>query len=1547
MRKITTLAVTITALLASTLTWAQRSQTPTLDRGLVAVKTDGGVFCSWRINGEEYYDVTYNIYRDGTKLNSTPLTVSNYTDASGSSTSTYTVTAVVRGTEQTACDAASVLSNNYLEIVPDHGDLTSTFQPNDATIADVDGDGEMELLIKFVNTDYSDSDYSTDATEFDIIECYKLDGTKLWWIDCGPNMTDFQSNEINIAAYDWDGDGKAECVMRAADNTRIYQADGDVYIVGDETVDTRSELVHGTGTVFTHTGDEFLLYFEGATGEVYVDTEYPLKRLEDGETSLSTAWGDGYGHRSSKHFFGAPYLDGQTPSIFLARGIYTRHKMIAYDVDPGSHTLTTRWTWNCNDSGSDWYGQGYHNYTIADVDLDGRDEIVFGSMVIDDNGNGLSTTGLGHGDAHHVGDLNPYAHGLEVFACNEDEPANNYRDATTSEIYYRYICSSDDGRCMAGNFTNDVIGSMGFSNYDSPISCVTGTYANLSKTGVTSNFRTYWDGDLLDESFNGSSTRNSTGTIYKYGSDTAIESLTGSLTNNDTKATPCLQADIFGDWREEIVMRSSDNNIRIYTTTIASDYGIYTLLDDHQYRNAMITQMNGYNQPPHLSYYLGEADGITIAPPPLITNGRTVVSAGGSIGSSLNDQHVLLDALTDATYTVESGAQPYILTVNAPTHVEGHDDNDNITTTYYTHTLTGSAFSGSMRLVKQGDGTLVLPAVEQTYTGATNVWGGTLSFDGTLKSSQLWLNRFTTLISDGGTFNYAVEAEYASSIKPGDDDNVGTIAIDTLVLNFGAQLSLDVYADGTADLLTIGVLDLNTFSMATGMLDYDSPVISFRMHPASGESTMPAGKYQIATIGSFADDCTIDNFTLTGLDGNKASLLLEDGKLYLEIADLREPTTIYWRGTEGSTWDFAETENFVDANGNATWFVTGDDVIFDDNATLATVNIAESVAPASVTFANSSLAYTLTGDSITGTASLLKSGTASVTISNTNTFTGGTTIKDGHLIVSALAYSAGSKYGALGGTSATILLGGNGTLETKGTVTCSQPITVTSDDTISVASSLLLDSGVSARSTTSVWNKAGNGSLTLANVANSGILHVVSGTVYGGEVSSTTHTYPPTVYLDGGSIVDVDNVYTYSTNSTNFVVDEGKTASWTQDTRCDYTGTLTGSGTLNLKAAGTRGYAKGNWSNFEGKLNVSNDYLYFLNSYGLQNAAVTVSSTIEAISPQSSSTTYDLKLGSLAGSGTVTLNSSKTLTVGYRNEDSSFSGTIGGGKLTKTGTGKFTLTALQTNVGAVTVNGGTLQLTPSSSNITTKFFGTSTVTVNSGGALAGRATLADVYVNSGATLIAGSNTSDEVSYYSTAATNFYFIGGTARFCLRNFNNKETSRSYLEASSSLYFEGGTLEVYFGPTLDPDQITEETLITRIKTAIENETNYFQLWDAGSFTLVSGTELTLSLPELPENYEWDTSELQSTSGILRVIYTGPEEEEETEEGENAVSSIEASSDVLCTLFDITGVRLAEFEATRSDAEKVARTYLDRHAIYLLRMTDGKASETIKIRY
>ena len=1196
------LLIAVMAVMATNV-MAQRSMDK-LDRGLIAIKTDAGVFCSWRILGEEYYDVTYNIYRDGTKLNAEPLSVSNFVDAAGNTGSKYTVSAVARGKEGAQCNAAGVWEQNYLEITPDHGSLTSTYVPNDACMADVDGDGELEILMKFDNASWAGESYKKAGHngEYFIIEVFKLNGKKLWWIDLGPNMADFQNNEQNIVAYDWDQDGKAEALMRASDGTVIHMSDGTEYVIGDRSKNYLAAT--SSGQWFVHQGNEYLVYMNGETGKPYQVMDYPLKRLENGETDLEKAWGDGYGHRSTKHFFGAPYLDGRHPSIFLARGIYTRHKMIALDVNPATHELTERWRWNCSNSTSPWYGNGYHNYAVADVDWDGRDEICFGSMVIDDCGKGLSTTGLGHGDAQHHGDFNPYIHGHEIYACNEDAPDNNYRDATTSKIYYRQTSSNDDGRAMMGNFSNEYPGCLGRSGHDTAISSVTNNHIP-NDISFDVNFRIYWDGDLLEETFNGTGTRNSTGRIYKPSTGSTITTLTGSLTNNDTKATPCYQGDILGDWREEVIMRTADNKIRIYSTTMPTEWRNYTLWHDMQYRQAMVWQMCGYNQPPHVSYFLGELEGITMAPPALTMTKRIEVTDGGEIGEvNTPDPHWLLAETRDATVRVQDGCHPYIVTVNTPSWVQGHDSNDHIEYTYYTHTLTGGAFAGDMRLVKQGDGMLVLPKVTQTYTGNTDIWAGTLQFDGTMKNSPVWLNRHTSLVSDGGSFMGGIVADYNATIYPGGKAKVGTMAVSSLNLNFGSRVVFDVSSDGSVDKMTVSQLTIEKKDWKYGP-QYQTPVFEIVR-----QSEIPAGKYLLVECAAIVGD--VSGVVLEGMDGMKASLLQEDGKIYLDVKTLREASTITWDGGSDGIWDFAKTENFKSNDGNKDIFVTGDIVTFGDDAAKTSVVLNDPVSPKSVVFKNSSKDYTLSGSgSIIGNASLIKEGTGNLTIQNINTFTGGVNINEGRLTVSSLANTDGVAYGALGGVDNTITLSG-GTLAVSDNVVSSQPVKLNGIGGIYVLSGKTLTAnGKVTSSSESTLQKSGAGTLLLGGSAKYNILEIAQGTLQGGEINSV-HQYPTKIILNGGTLKDPDNIYSYSTNSANIEVPEGKKATWTLDSRCDYKGKLTGAGTLTVNVTSVRCNMQGDWSEFEGTINFQKQktgsydpLIQWNNTKGLGKATVT------------------------------------------------------------------------------------------------------------------------------------------------------------------------------------------------------------------------------------------------------------------------------------------------------------------------------------------------------
>ena len=1469
------LATSALALLVSMGANAQRF-TDKLDRGLVAVKTTKGVYCSWRIQADEYYDVKYNLYRDGTKVNAEPLDVSNFTDTSGSESSQYTVKAVLNGVEQQASKAATVFKSNYKEIKIKHdASLKATYEPNDACCADVDGDGEVEILMKFNNKEEGEQLYPKNGPtingvatkEYSMLACLKQDGTVLWWVNCGPNMGDFQNNEQNIVGYDWDMDGKAEVVMRLEEGSTVHMADGTTYTIGANGKNgsswTNYREPKGSGSVewFTHYGKEFLWYCEGATGKPYQCIEFPLKRLEDGETDLKAAWGDGYGHRSSKYFFGAPYLDGKHPSIFLGRGIYTRHKFIAYDVDPKTHDLKVRWKWTNNQPGSPWYGQGYHNYIVADVDWDGRDEIVWGSMVIDDNGMGLSTTGLGHGDAQHIGDFNPYIHGQEMFACNEDNPSNNYRDATTSKIYYRKTDTNDDGRCLAGNFYNDFPGAVGHSAHDTPISTVTNEHVSTNTNGLSMNFRIYWDGDLLEECFNNTEvTKPGVGTIATF---------LGAYSNNGTKATPCYQGDIFGDWREEVIERTADNNIRIYTTNEPTKWRNYSLWYDHQYRNGMVWQPCGYNQPPHVSYFLGELEGITIAPPPLTTTGREEV--GSTISKALDGKHALLATTGDATVNVTEGASPAIFTDNAPSWVQGtaasecRTKDTEIKYTYYTHTLTGGAFTGGMRLVKQGDGTLVLPNVKQTYTGKTDVWAGTLQFDGTMESSPVWLNRFAELNSNGGNFKGGIKADYGSVIRPGGKESIGTLTTSSLDLGFGARVVFDA-KDGNVDKLVAAKMSIEKKYWKNGP-QYNTPVFEFATAPAPGT-------YTLAEVGELTGK--LSDIVVEGLDGHKFSLEYTDGKIILNLSDTRDSESCVWTGEKGSVWDLMSTENFSSSD---KMFVTGDELTFNDDAATSNVSIAEDVTPGNLYFKNNKKVYSLAGKgSILGEGSLNVEGTGTVYVKNTNKYSGGTNVKGGTLIPTTLANKDGLEYGSLGAADNTITLSNTGILKVTTGMTASHPIVLGEDGgVINNTGTLILNGGIRKGSGKNRdLYKMGAGTLQLNSTADFDVLYINQGTVYDFQDG---HFSGKTIVLNGSKVVlqASNSIYSSNSDNVNIEVPKGKSGIWYPDGRCDYTGKLTGEGTIDIYGTWIRCPFKGDWSKFAGTINAKrgNKNAYepvfdFNNTYGIPLATLNVDSRFTkdyAFCTNGKS----FAIGALTGTGYISNggnfgSGANTLTIGGKNTNFEFKGSINGSNVVKNGTGIWTISSedVLANAKSLKIVDGVVKLNKATA--TSSMTAPTVLYVRNEGELRGVGCTYGVSLLKGGILRPGSNA-------ETAQTNNTGVINI----LKNLNAVAGSSIYVnktkaDSISVNAYTGSKSPAWAFLNVGGNAVLNGTIYVTYKdTWTPAVGDYVRVLDcAGS---ISGNP-TFELQALPAGLEWDTTPFLSTGTIRVTVSTGIKE-------------------------------------------------------------------------
>lgn len=635
------------------LTWipteAAKRQMEYLDRGLVAIKVSNGVYLSWRFLGTDDTSIGFNIYRDDVLVNTSPITSStNYTDPSGFISSIYKVVPVSNGIENTiGVKTVTPWPQQYKTIQlnrPANGitepnqygsvgkSASGTFpngqpygySPNDCSVGDLDGDGEYEIIVKWDPSNSQDNSYYG-ITGKVYIDAYKLDGTMLWRINLGKNIR-AGAHYTQFLVYDFDGDGLAELICKTAPGTIDGKGNNVIMNNDDPNADYRSlDYTQTSGSKMLgsiQNGPEYLTLFDGKTGSELNTIAYnPLRG--------SSSWGDSYGNRSDRFLACVAYLDGVHPNAVMCRGYYTRTTLASYDVV--DKKLVQHWFYDSGSTaGVGAYGQGNHNLSVADVDSDGKDEIVYSSCVIDDNGKLLYRTGLGHGDAMHVSDMDPDNPGLEVWDVHEEtSSAYGYElhDAKTGTILWGTKTGNDNGRGMAGDIDSRYPGFEMWSSSGS------GTYSckgvQISGSKPSTNFRIYWDDDLQDELLDGTTISKWTGN----GTNTLL-SASGVSSCNSTKKTPNLSADILGDWREELMLwtTADSSQIRIYTTTTPTTYRLFTPMHDPVYRLAIAWQNAAYNQPPHLGFYIG--DGLANVKQPDITttkdNSTSVIRIGAN-----------------------------------------------------------------------------------------------------------------------------------------------------------------------------------------------------------------------------------------------------------------------------------------------------------------------------------------------------------------------------------------------------------------------------------------------------------------------------------------------------------------------------------------------------------------------------------------------------------------------------------------------------------------------------------------------------------------------------------------------------------------------------------------------------------------------------------------------------------------------------------------------------------------------------------------------------
>ena len=680
---------------------AQAQVTPTsqmerLDRGVVAIPTSSANvnFITWRLLGTEDKDATtFDVLRNGETIASN-LSKTNYQDWKGSATAQYQIVTKVNGEEKETSKAVTPWGGKYLTLKldqPAKGTEGGTYRPNDMSVGDVDGDGEYELFVKWDPT--TSHDNSEDGyTDIVYIDCYKLDGTKLWRVDLGKNIR-AGAHYTQFMVYDFDGDGRAEMMCKTATGSKdgkgnyVNQAATDAAIKEhDNQTDYREKSGSHIGHVLS--GPEYLTVFNGQTGEAIHTTWYLPGRagtgskLPSGNASteggselgkVSTFpkgfWGDNYGGRSERYLAAVAYVNGadQHPCGIFSRGYYSQAYVWAVSFD--GTRLHTEWlhaspngtqsvvfspkgttsvkievdgdvlvrgglkTAAANTAGvvstdgtqnvgsNTLFGNGNHNLSIADVDGDGCDEIIWGAATLDNDGTMLYATGYGHGDAIHVGKMIPDSTDLYVFDVHEEKlkaahGSWDLHNARTGRIvHHGGSAETDNGRGMAAALSTSYRGYEFWSSDDRQPRLASSGSTVINKS-CSVNFRIYWDGTYVDQLFDGSYDKDndkaspfiqkwngsSFTNVISFGSET----YNNPQTCNTTKATPCLQADILGDWREELVMwnHSDPSEIMIFTTWTATNYMVPTLMHDHTYRMGVAWQNTAYNQPPHLGYYL-------------------------------------------------------------------------------------------------------------------------------------------------------------------------------------------------------------------------------------------------------------------------------------------------------------------------------------------------------------------------------------------------------------------------------------------------------------------------------------------------------------------------------------------------------------------------------------------------------------------------------------------------------------------------------------------------------------------------------------------------------------------------------------------------------------------------------------------------------------------------------------------------------------------------------------------------------------------------------
>lgn len=1490
-----------------------------LGRGVVAVTRSSGNECtvSWRKLTNDPDSCTYNIYKRAkgtesyTKINATPLRGTSIKLKGSQLPYNYevAVTTVTKDGTESAMSAPFLYSkkpyaNEWMHIEFDNNVLKrDEYSTKYVWPCDLDGDGEMdEFIVDRLGSgaeeevgDDDDTSGTTTATAHKL-QAYDIDGTLLWTIALGPNVNICSGQNDMVTVCDIDCDGKAEVIIKSSDGTRFWDKANETwgkYVFGKTTGDVDGDgIIDYCASTNTKRNPPFYIsVIDGLTGEEKVSAELKYSEVTDGEDTYTRDNKDSYmsnnGYYQMVGHFAICY-DGVRPYVAmkcLDRDTNGKHHdyifAFGYDWVNGKPTNFRHfYTWSRNDK-TPWPAE-FHGNRVADVDGDGIDELCPGAFAVNPWKDMVSSPGVGHGDRFTYTDIDPERPGMEAYGIQQSDLLGQLIwDAATGERVKEWYLSSvfDVGRGVCCDVDSTRLGLENYSFVSDYIYDCHGKKTDVKRPYPQEPI--WWDGDLMREALSqiGGNGRGSNMIVAKLPNSSRFinfGSESSWAVHGQTGSRPGFWGDIFGDWREEVILFIQNDNtstgIAGYATELTSDKTITALYEDGHYRGDCSAR--GYYQSPNTSFYL--ATGMPQEPiyDCVETDLRWKGGAFDGGFTSFDQKTTAAFAYGKSVIFDISGDNSSDIAINKAVtpssfflmNPKGHD---------YRFSGTGK-ITGDVVIKKgmQGKATF---GIDIASTAKAVISEGTLESSAAINCPLYIMARGTlagtTTVNAPVYFEGALNYEGCRLMPGSADDRFGT-----MTFNNGLTLPGKVYiettlstAEGKAAIVKVnGDLTLKGINYFT--IDCT-------------DTDIKAGSYTLAECtGTLTADAA--NIKVRNLNGVPYRIQTEANKIVLTIDSQRKPAEdVLWKGSTTTEWDYL-TKNFS-ANGEDSYFVTGDKVVFDDSADNFNVSLNNTVMAGSIEFRNDEKTYTFTGDgSISGTGDLIKNGKGEVRLlAEESNFTGRTIINEGRLTVSKMA-NAGktSSIGAPVADKGYLQINGAELAIDGDNVATDRMITITdtcSLDVVNAGSGFTMNSQISGEG---VLVKQGDGQLNFSYAGENAFSAIVvrQGRINQGSWKATFGKAGCPMYLEGGSVSLIANNGMTTTPNLNhqFYAKEGTASNIIGSFRSNITGAAHGKGTIQITSGGARCYVSTDFSDFEGTLVGSGAELLLTDKVTDMKRATLNPTGSCGVSPAAST----LSIGTLTSNDKEAAIGGTTVNAGYLNQDSKFAGIIKCKSFYKYGTGTLTLTGTSSTAG-IYVKEGALKLSNISGNCTS-----ASITVDSG-TLTGNGYTQSILAKNGATIAPGN--SDSATGTLNTTGNIICYGKTTLV----FKASTATNDKVKAKGTLRLTGDTIR-----------------IRPINGRTFAEGDEIQLFEAGTF--YAGSKWII----VDDTYLWDDSQLIS-KGIL------------TCKG-NATG--------------IKGVSVNEPDNVRfftTDGKEVNAANLPEHRTYIRRTVKGGKVETIVI--